>query len=339
MENKKIDILMATYNGEKYLSEQIDSILSQTYSNFNLYIADDASSDNTVNILMEYEKKDARIKVFFNKKNIGSTNTFKFLLTKVKSEYYMLCDQDDIWNNNKIELSYAKIVEKNADLIFTDLEVVDENSNIMFSSFNRLKGYIKKIKRTENSDKNLLMVYLYNVVTGCTIISKKIYIKKILEFEGNKDIIHDHFIALIVAAKGKICYMDTPTIKYRQHINNQIGVKKYTDKFKSFDDVRYHLINVKISIFSSYIKNEKIFDERYKKMNVKDFEYFINVKRSKFFNFKGLLTFFKLYRYEKISYFLIHYCIFNLPCICKLFYNVYNITKRINERNKYNEKK
>lgn len=320
MDNVKIDILMATYNGEKYIEEQIKSVLAQTYTNFNLYIIDDASSDNTINILKEYEKKDSRIKIFINEQNMGSTNTFKMLLSKVKSQLYMLCDQDDVWNENKIELTYKKMVEENADLIFTDLEVVDESLNHIFPSFNKLKKYKNKIQKFNNINNNFKMIYLYNVITGCTILSKSKYINKILEFKGNKDIIHDHFISLIVGLNGKIVYLDKATIKYRQHTNNQIGVKKYTDRFTNFNDVRQHLIDVKISIFSSYVENEEFFNVKDKIFNKKALEFYKSLKSIKYINFKKYMIFHKLYKHENLIYYIVQYCILNLPFLCKFAY-------------------
>ena len=86
---KKVDILLATYNGEQYLKEQLDSILAQSYNEFRLLISDDASTDDTVRILKEYEEKDTRITVFFQKENSGVIKNFEFLLERVENEYYI----------------------------------------------------------------------------------------------------------------------------------------------------------------------------------------------------------------------------------------------------------
>ena len=91
------NILLATYNGQQYLREQLDSILSQSYSNFRLLISDDLSVDSTREILAEYVEKDKRIIVFNQEKNLGVVKNFEFLLKKVESKYYMFSDQDDIW--------------------------------------------------------------------------------------------------------------------------------------------------------------------------------------------------------------------------------------------------
>ena len=123
---EKIDILLATYNGEKYLKEQIDSILNQTYKNIRIIISDDCSTDKTREILQEYEKKDERISVYYQKQNLGCVKNFDFLLQKVENKLYMLSDQDDIWLPEKIEKSVKTLEKENADLVFCDLEIVDE---------------------------------------------------------------------------------------------------------------------------------------------------------------------------------------------------------------------
>ena len=123
---EKIDILLATYNGEKYLKEQLDSILNQTYKNIRLIISDDCSKDSTKEILKEYEQKDERIKVFYQEKNLGYIKNFEFLLKQVQDEIYMLSDQDDVWLPEKVEKSYEILKKQNADLVFGDLEVVDK---------------------------------------------------------------------------------------------------------------------------------------------------------------------------------------------------------------------
>ena len=109
---EQIDILLATYNGEKYLREQLDSILNQTYENIQLIISDDCSKDDTRNILKQYEEKDRRVKVYYQDENIGCIKNFEFLLKQVKNKIYMLSDQDDIWMPEKIEKTYQKLEDE-----------------------------------------------------------------------------------------------------------------------------------------------------------------------------------------------------------------------------------
>ncbi|EEY35290.1 glycosyltransferase, partial [Pseudoleptotrichia goodfellowii] len=109
---EKIDILLATYNGEKYLEEQLYSILNQSYPNINLLIRDDGSKDKTVDIIKKYAQKDERIKFIEDDLgNLGFLKNFEKLLEHSEENYIMFSDQDDIWNPDKIEKSYKKIRE------------------------------------------------------------------------------------------------------------------------------------------------------------------------------------------------------------------------------------
>ena len=130
--DEEINILMATYNGEKYVAEQIESILNQTYKNIKLIISDDCSKDRTQEIVKKYKEKDSRIELFIQEKNLGVVKNIEFLLRQVKSPYYMLADQDDYWCPEKVEKSLQKLKTTNSDLVFSDLEVVDENINTIY---------------------------------------------------------------------------------------------------------------------------------------------------------------------------------------------------------------
>lgn len=318
MENSKIDILLATYNGEKYLEAQLDSILNQTYSNFRLLISDDCSSDNTQKILKEYEKKDNRIQLFFQEKNLGVMKNFEFLLKNVKNDYYMFSDQDDIWKQEKIEKSLKKLLETNSDLVYTDLEVVDENLNVTYPSYWKLKGIYNKIKKYNNFES----LYLNNFVTGCTMISKSKLIKDVLPLPNtSKYVLHDYWIPLIISQKGKIAYIEEPLIKYRQHKNNKIGSKKRSDELKSLDEIRKLFIQVKKEHFTVFIENNnKFIDKNIQDLNKKSLEYYEMLEKKKNFNFKNWNLFFKLYKYEGFSYKMQNFVILNLPFIARILY-------------------
>ena len=151
-----IDILLPTYNGEKYLKEQIDSILNQTYKNIRLIISDDCSKDSTPKILEEYRGKDERIELYLQKENIGVVKGIEFLLKKVKSNYYMLADQDDVWLPMKVEKSIETLKKENADLVFGDLEVVDQDLKTMYPSFGDFMLLNRKINKYINNAKGIL---------------------------------------------------------------------------------------------------------------------------------------------------------------------------------------
>lgn len=317
---EQIDILLATYNGEKYLKEQLDSILMQTYSNFRLIISDDCSKDKTRDILKEYEQKDNRIKVYYQDKNLGYVKNFEFLLTKVENEIYALSDQDDVWLNNKIEKTYNKLKETNSDLIFTDLEVVDENLKTIFESFNDYMLLSRKIKKYQDSYK---MQYLYNCITGCTLISKKSFIKNIIPIPTeSKYVIHDTWIGLIVALQGKITYLDEKTIKYRQHGKNQVGTDKISHKFTKLEDVRNLFIDVKLSLFKAYVNNNEIFTDELKKQNSEALKYFEILKNKKYINFRKWSIFHKLYKTETFKYYIENFMILNMPLITNIPFKI-----------------
>lgn len=323
---EKIDILLATYNGEKFVKEQIESILNQTYENFNLIISDDASTDNTLNILEEYEKKDTRIKVFKKERNEGLIDNFEFLLKNVTSDYFMFSDQDDIWKKDKIEKSINKLKEENSGLVYTDLEIVDEKLNVIYPSYWKYKQiYIKIIKYN-----NFEALYLNNFVTGCTILAKSKYIKDILPLPRNsKFVLHDYWTALIISAKDKISYVEEPTIQYRQHKNNRVGSSRKSDQLENFEDLRNLFIRVKIEHFEVFKENiEKIKTKESSKYTNEALKYFENLKKVKYINLKNWKLFFRLYKYEEFSYTIQNFIILNIPILGKLAFKIKKMIRK-----------
>lgn len=316
---KKIDILMATYNGEKYLRAQIDSILSQTYKNFNLIISDDASTDSTQEILKEYEQKDKRVKVYIQQKNLGIVKNFEFLLEKVENKVFMFADQDDIWDVDKVEFSRDKLEAEEADLVFTNLKIVDEKLEVISNSYWKTKGFIKKIYKYNNFES----LYLNNYITGCTIICKSKWIKEILPLpKESKYVIHDYWLSLIVSMNGKVSYIDKPLIKYRQHKQNNIGSKRKSDEINNFDEIRKLFITVKKEHFKVFINNNKKFNDEYKQLNEKSLKYFEMLENKRYFNFKNWCLFLKLYRYENLIYILENFIILNMPIIGRILFKM-----------------
>ena len=261
MKNKTIDILMATYNGEKYVAEQIESILNQTYKNIRLVISDDCSTDGTRDVLKKYEKNE-RVEIHLQEKNLGYIRNFEYLLKQVKNELYMLSDQDDFWLEEKVEKTVEVLEKENADMVFGDLEIVDENLKTIYPSFGDFMLLNRKIKKKINSYE---LNYLYNCVTGCTLLSKKKYLDKILPIPyESKYVVHDHWIALMVSVlNGKMVYIPEKYIKYRQHGNNQIGTDKISHKFTKLKQVRKLFIEVKLGVFGTYLSCTR--NARYRK--------------------------------------------------------------------------
>lgn len=218
-----VDILLACYNGEKYLAQMIESIIKQTHIDWRLIIQDDCSSDKTAEIAAEFARNYPQKIFFFQREtpSCSSQNNFLSMLKFAKNEYIMFADQDDFWLENKVELTLAEMkrLEKNYGstmplLVHTDLIVADEDLQPLHQSFFSYQG----LDKHANSLNKLLS---QNNVTGCTMMLNR---QLLLLVEKSEAILmHDWWFALIAAGMGKIGFVDTPTILYRQHGNNQLG--------------------------------------------------------------------------------------------------------------------
>lgn len=219
----KIAILMATYNGEKYICQQIDSILSQTCKDWELYIHDDGSTDDTIAAVESYvEKYPNKIHLIDGKSTGGAKYNFFYLFGQVEAPYYMTCDQDDVWLDKKIELTYDKMltIENKADvpcLVYTELRVVDSELNTIADTMSKYQS-LDCHKRTINQ------FILQNSVTGCTMMVNRALRDKMLRITDiDNTIMHDWWAALVAAQFGKTAFIDEPTILYRQHGDNSLG--------------------------------------------------------------------------------------------------------------------
>ena len=226
----KIDILLATYNGSQYLSEQLDSILSQSYGNINVIIRDDGSSDNTVMIIKEYEQKDNRVKLLNdNLGNLGFVRNFEELMKNSTSEYLMFSDQDDIWYNNKVETSYKRIKaieEKNGKSCPI---LVHTNSKIMNYETRTKSLFISDCAKNSSFENSFFNFF----VQGSTMLINGSLKREALPF--SKEVyLHDRYLHLIAEFIGIRSYIDVPTMDYRQHSNNEIGSSvNVIDKIKN----------------------------------------------------------------------------------------------------------
>ena len=228
----KIEILLSVYNGEKYLAEQIQSVINQTNKDWILTIRDDGSNDNSLKIIKNFcDKYPEKISLKKDKLgNIGTAKSFYLLILNSKEEYLMFCDQDDVWLENKIEFSIAEMQKKEREkgintplLFFTDLKVVDENLNTISNSFFDFSGIIFK-ENLKFSD-----IAVRNSVTGCTVLMNKSAIKSVLPINIKTEM-HDIWCALCVAKNGYVFGSKEVSVLYRQHLKNTIGAKK-TKKF------------------------------------------------------------------------------------------------------------
>jgi rhamnosyltransferase len=214
---------MSTYNGEKFIRQQLESLLNQEYSNWCLLVRDDGSSDNTVDIVNEYTSRDARIQIVDSDHgNLGPARSFIHLLEKVDSPIFMCCDQDDVWLPHKVSEAVARLGNNvgQPKLFFTDLVVVDGNLAVMADSFMKFQKFSP---RRASSLKGLLM---QNVIVGCTMAgnSELLRLLDLPRSEGSREMLmHDWWLALLASAFGTIEYSPRPSILYRQHGGNSLG--------------------------------------------------------------------------------------------------------------------
>ncbi|WP_137652799.1 glycosyltransferase family 2 protein [Bifidobacterium moukalabense] len=225
-----VDILMATYNGEKYVGEQIESIQAQSFNNWRLLISDDCSSDDTLEIVKKYAEQDPRIIVVSQGKRYGSAKlNFMSLLTAADAPYVMFCDQDDVWLPKKIELTLAKMhelehlsLERQPLLVFTDMKVVDKHLGIIADSF-------ESYSNIDSSRVMFRQILAQSVGAGCTMMINRDLQEDISGYAPSNGIImHDWWLTLVAAAFGQIGHVSVPTSLYRQHGNNAVAAKDFS---------------------------------------------------------------------------------------------------------------
>jgi glycosyltransferase involved in cell wall biosynthesis len=225
MKNDLISIAMATYNGEKYLRLQLDSIISQTHQNFEVIICDDCSTDDTTAILREYAKRDKRIKIFCNTENLGLVKNFEKALSFCSGEYIALADQDDIWLPEKLEVLLSKIGIN--DLICSSYTIIDENDQKIDIPISTWRKWRMKLSASKVPHFSFDTILYHGFVTGCTSLFKASLLKHALPIP--KEVFyHDWWLSTLALKYGHIVYLSTPLILYRQHTNNHTGIRDWS---------------------------------------------------------------------------------------------------------------
>lgn len=220
----KIAILMAVYNGEKYIGQQIESILSQTCQEWELFIHDDGSTDRTIEAINEYQSRyPEKIHLIEGKSTGGAKYNFFYLFNQVEASHYMTCDQDDVWLENKIELTYNRMLELEKSaidkpcLVYTELRVVD-------AGLNTISETMSEYQSLDCHKQSISQFILQNSVTGCTMMVNNKLRNMLIELTDiDKTIMHDWWAALIAVQFGRTAFIDEPTILYRQHGDNSLG--------------------------------------------------------------------------------------------------------------------
>lgn len=255
-----VDILVAVYNGEKYLKAQLESVINQTYKEFNIIIRDDGSTDSSLDIIKEFKSLyPEKVQIIEGKPSKSAKNNFFELMNYAASDYIMFCDQDDIWLENKVELTLSKMKETEdlngkttPVLCHTDLTVVDKDLNTIHPSF-------YKMQKFDISKTTLNRALVQNIVTGCTVMINKPLLNLAKGTNAEDIIMHDWWLFLIASAFGKVEVVNTPTILYRQHESNQLGAQNpseigyYAKKIKSGSSL--HLTYAQAKCFYKVFKS------------------------------------------------------------------------------------
>lgn len=267
--SEKVSILLSTYNGERFLRELLDSLLSQSYENYDIRIRDDGSTDKTRDILNEYSSKYQNIKVRYSS-NIGVARSFFDLLEHAGDdcEYFAFCDQDDVWMNSKIERAVTilnKCSKIEHALYCANYILCDEKKNLLKApSLNT---------RIKPSFSNAL---LENIAAGCTIVMNRNARSLLLKQPPEGIFAHDWWFYLVVSAFGQIIYDPTPTLYYRQHASNVVGAKASSImKWKSRLG-RYVVKRKESAVIRQAQEFEKIYGAMLKKENKKILNDFID---------------------------------------------------------------
>ncbi len=233
-----IYIIMCTYNGERYIQEQLQSIEQNLAQDWKIIVSDDQSTDNTVKILKDFEKKNpGKMIININKAKKGAIHNFLSSIYTIgvemnDNDFIMLCDQDDVWNADKISKTMHDMREQIVLygntiplLVCTDVSVVDSKMNIIHESFRKMNHY-------NISHLDFAHLLMENKVQGCTIMINK-GMALMLDKLPYSAMMHDGWLAFIAAAFGRIKYIDQPTMKYRQHTANVQGSIAFREDIKN----------------------------------------------------------------------------------------------------------
>ncbi|SDI03569.1 rhamnosyltransferase [Pseudobutyrivibrio sp. 49] len=240
-------ILLATYNGEQYLRQQLDSLFGQTSQEFRLVVHDDGSTDSTVDIINEYrDKYPDRIEILYGDSCGGPKENFLWMLGKTEADYYMFCDQDDVWFPEKVKRSVEALEEAEGMIhyegdevqpvcVFTDMVVADDNLNNLSDSFIRYIGRLP-------SNTAYTQILIDNPAAGCTMCFNRQLRDLVVQLEPELDMknipMHDALVLEIAAIMGKVVAIDEPLAYYRQTGHNTMGAVTETESDKASRNIQ-----------------------------------------------------------------------------------------------------
>ncbi len=243
-----ISIALCTFNGAKFLKEQLDSLIFQSYLNLEIVIVDDCSTDNTVNILRSYELRFNNISVYINESNIGINKSFSKAIGLCHGEFIAISDQDDIWFPNKLETA-LEFIDNDTMMIYSNSLLIDEAAN----NLNRLMFGKKKLYSGDDPRS----LSLYNKIAGHTMMFRAELREKILPIPCHSH--YDWWIGFVAANSGNIVSLDSPFVMHRVHSDSASGKLSLIpqDRFKAMERWAMTMLSV------PNLKYKSFFDELY----------------------------------------------------------------------------
>jgi hypothetical protein len=217
---------MCTYNGSRFLAEQLESLRGQTRQPDELIVCDDGSSDDTVEIVRRFAAAAPfPVKLTVNAKNLGSTKNFEQAIRRCSGDLIALADQDDVWLPEKLartENLFAARPEVGA--VFTDGEMVDENLELLHQRLWSSIGFDQRKQRKVKTGQALRLLIDGNFATGATMAFRSKYRELVLPIPQIEECIHDAWIVLLISAVAQLDFIEQPMILYRQHAGQQLGI-------------------------------------------------------------------------------------------------------------------
>ncbi len=224
----KISVAMCTYDGERFLREQLASIAAQERAPDELVVCDDRSRDSTRDIIEDFAATAPfAVRLHTNERNLGSTKNFERAITLCEGEIIVLSDQDDVWLPSKLRRIEERFAEEpGAGLVFSDAEVVDEQLRPLGYRLWESVGFDLAHRRLVRAGRALDVLLPGWTVTGATLAFRSEFRNLVLEIPDDLALIHDGWIALMIASVAEVSFVEEPLIKYRQHSRQQIGARE-----------------------------------------------------------------------------------------------------------------
>lgn len=273
-----VSILLCTYNGEKFLKDQLGSLLKQTYSPVEIIIVDDCSTDGTYGLLEGYQRQHTQIRLYQNEKNLGYAKNFAYGIGLCKGVYIALCDQDDIWDEDKIKLLVAHI--NSHTLIYHDSRFMDEEGEIFNKQLSDVVNFYK-------GDKPEAFVF-FNCISSHAVMFKKEIVRYLVPFP--KAGFHDAWIGYVACNLGTITFLNKNLVLYRQHKSSVTDILKLNGKMKKLSKSAGFLNNlnfIKACAALPVNKRPEVVSELYR---------LYQRRTQMIFNFPLMLLFFKHFR-------------------------------------------